>query len=705
MTQPLDKRIVTEKTARETYATLSEVGDIRRGVRLREDYDKAILVGSSTMQGMASRFVNEFATRGITTTHSKTAIGSWVVSTMGMAVGTRPLVAKDFTIPASGPVTIEPINMLENNHGSVNIPGSFLGVSGTLVSPTGSNVWTFTRDSAGGARNVPSGTSFIPSEPEGYLNGLAVLNIGKNTLTTTRTGWDAQRVIDMTESMIARFGGADGRVLVVGQFNNGGTPEVSTTRTKIAKYNDYFREKLGDRFFDLGAYVTGSQIWADTGLTPTTEDQAEQAAGNLPPSVRNDSGHLNTAGYTAAVNAIIARLDLLGWIPPRPPISWSIAAHDSLNDVDGSMVGTYTESGTLQYKAVPGSNVTRVLGNKIAATGSTTRIGIDPGSADQMIEATLGGIVSDPGQMGARLLVRAAGTSTYYFASPRKDAASTGLSIWRNVGGALASLASSDTVPKDGDRLGLSVEGSTLRLWLNGVPILEAQDGQRTSGMVGFELSGNTTVTFDDVTVKVPNGVTATPGDGVVTSDSFAGVDATSLERTTDAALGGVSIPWVPDSAPRWAITGNALTRGALADGTGVLNMGDLSVTDAEVTLKVKALPASGATFYIDARRHPSNSEGLRVSLNPSGNIRLVHRGAQSVMTNLGSGGYVAAGDTCGIRCVGDQVSLLKNGAVVETVTFGTVMSGPRWGVAYSVSGGAGVSVGEYQDFVLRELF
>lgn len=676
-------------------------------IKLREDYDKAILVGSSTMQGMASRFANEFATRGITTTHSKTAIGAWVASTMGMAVGTRPLVSNEFTIPTSGGVVIEPLNMNESNHGFVDIPGSFLGVSGVLTKPTGSNTWTFTRNEAGTARNVPAGTAFIPSEPEEYINGLAVLNIGKNTLTTTRTGWDAQRVIDMTESMIARFGGADGRVLVIGQFVNGGTPEVSTTRTKIDKYNDYFRERLGDRFFDFQAYVCGDQIWADTKLTPTQEDLDEQALGNIPPSVRNDPGHLNSIGYDATVKAIIKRIDLLGWIPKRPPIEWNVAATDTFNINYGKLLGTYTETGKLQYKLIPGSTSgCYVKDNNIGSMTGVTRIGIDPGTPDHMVEVTVSDLSSDPNNNGVRLLARAQGISTYYFVAPRASAAAHGYALWlAKSGGGLSNLGSRlDIVAKDGDRMGISAEGTTIKMWVNGEVIIEVENDELSTGSVGVELNGNAATTFDNMEIYVPTGFNPTPGDGIVTSDTFEGADITSFNRDSNAALGGVSMPWWRDAADRWGIKDNKLVRGSTTNGTGVCHFAHQAIRDGEIELKIEKLPDAGVSFFIDARRN-ENHTSYRVHLYPTGTFRLVVRREDSNSYPIGNPFSAVVGDRIGIRCEGDQISLMKNGVAIETVTDAEVATGPYWGMAYSMGPAPyPESFGEYSNFILREI-
>jgi hypothetical protein len=57
---------------------------------------------------------------------------------------------------------------------------------------------------------------------------------------------------------------------------------------------------------DVAAYLKGTQVWVDAGVTPTAADLSAQTAGVLPPSLSSNPGHLNTAGYNA-VAIFVAR--------------------------------------------------------------------------------------------------------------------------------------------------------------------------------------------------------------------------------------------------------------------------------------------------------------------------------------------------------------------------------------------------------------
>lgn len=484
----------------------SALGGVFARASHEESSGKAILIGSSTVAGMGTRLQAALGTRGVEATFNRTAVGSWQASHISAAAGTRPLVCEAFTIPASGPVTITPTNQTEANNVSaaIVIPGYFAGVIGMVSSPAGSGAWTFTRDAAGDPVPVPAGTPFLPSVPEGRRRGLAVVNFGKNTLTTTALGWDAARCVQMTESVDRHFGAADGRVLIVGHFVNTTTPAQSTTRTRTKAYNDYCRDRFGDRFFDLGAYLTGSQVWADTGLTPTADDTTEQGLGNKPPSLSSDNGHLNAAGYDAVVKAIMQRLEQLAWIAPPPPSSWTVKATDNFNRSNGALTGQGTTTGGLTWALPSGATSSlNISGNAVATPSGTSKNVVDPGSANQRVGVRLAALGTGPANRAVRVLVRVADTSTYYFASPRVDNANDGVSIWKNKSGAVTSLKSTGaTVPANGDYLEIEVDGSTLIAYLNGAEVIRTADTDLATGKAGIEIQ-SVTCSVDDFSVSI----------------------------------------------------------------------------------------------------------------------------------------------------------------------------------------------------------
>ena len=317
-------------TAATTYATKAEAGSATPAAYAPV---KVYAAGKSTMQGLAADLPNKLAYAGVSFLSS--AVGGFKISNIAAAVGTRPVAVAAVTVPASGGVTVVPMNLDEpNTYSPATWTGTLAGIPGTVSKPVNVVTWTFTRTASGTATAVAAGTPFIPSPAAGYRGGIALLNTGQNTLTATLLpGWDVERVISMTESLADYFGGTNARVLYIGHFVDQGPPAVSTSRDRIKAFNTHFAAK-GARFFDLAAYVTSPDIWTDTGITPTQADLDEQALGNKPPSLSADAAHLNTAGYNAVNNRIRDNLIALGWLPAIPT-SFS----DDFARADGTRLG------------------------------------------------------------------------------------------------------------------------------------------------------------------------------------------------------------------------------------------------------------------------------------------------------------------------------------------------------------------------------
>lgn len=74
-----------------------------------------------------------------------------------------------------------------------------------------------------------------------------------------------------------------------------------------------FASRFGDHFLDIQAYTIAN--WETiTGLTPTAEDDAAIAQGNVPPAILSDSTHINSYGGKVVATAIKDKLLALGYI-------------------------------------------------------------------------------------------------------------------------------------------------------------------------------------------------------------------------------------------------------------------------------------------------------------------------------------------------------------------------------------------------------
>ncbi|PWR19356.1 autotransporter outer membrane beta-barrel domain-containing protein [Zavarzinia aquatilis] len=203
--------------------------------------------------------------------------------------------------PASGSVSVS-VGNVPSSAAIESFTGTFQGSSlgGSLSSSA--TAWTFTRDGTGSATTVAPGTAFLPTEGMANRYSIQLLNIGKNDLTA---GASAQSVVDAVATAYDWIPTSDKKALVLGFFVDSGTAGGAAVRTRIDDANSALRATYGADFVDIGAYVTSAQVWTDTGLTPTATDLAQQALGNLPPSLAADSQHLNGIANAAVVNKLI----------------------------------------------------------------------------------------------------------------------------------------------------------------------------------------------------------------------------------------------------------------------------------------------------------------------------------------------------------------------------------------------------------------
>ncbi len=263
--------------------------------------------GSSTMQLLGPFLEIAFTDTGATV-HGEGRSAERVEHTAAR-IGSYPalLTVTGGNIPASGSVVVTASNM-ETMAALKPFTGWLNGVHGTLAS-TASEI-TFTRATAGSTVPVAPGTSFISELGQEYRNGVVLLNIGKNSL---RTVGSSAKVIEYTDNTIKWFSPMIKRVLVIGQFVDSDQTPGGLQDVEVTAVNNHQRSKYGQWFFDLRAYLTGTQVWADTGITPTSTDLQQQADGLKPGSLSVDAAHLNSTANTAVANAIRAHVNNLGW--------------------------------------------------------------------------------------------------------------------------------------------------------------------------------------------------------------------------------------------------------------------------------------------------------------------------------------------------------------------------------------------------------
>ncbi|MFM8099996.1 hypothetical protein PU694_02780 [Klebsiella pneumoniae] len=197
------------------------------------------------------------------------------------------------SIPASGGVAVTASNIPSNGI-NMAMGGTLAGVAGSIAWSNG-NTGTFTRSASGTAVTVPDGTPFIPNSSR-YRPNEIILESGKNDINQNR---DAAYILTMTETIVDWLAPFLSTAVVMGHFNN--HAYTTAQKTTLAAVNAGIVSTYGNRAIDQQAWLVSSTIWtqlAAEGVTPTTQDLADQAAG-LPPTqlMTAAKDHLTPAAY------------------------------------------------------------------------------------------------------------------------------------------------------------------------------------------------------------------------------------------------------------------------------------------------------------------------------------------------------------------------------------------------------------------------
>lgn len=267
------------------------------------DMSRVIGWGSSSMEGIGSQLGATLAGVGAAFANQgkRGEQSTQILARMG--VTPAKITVTGGSIPASGAVTV-----------TASIPwyqlkpyvGTLAGVEGTLSSESGA--FTFTRTTPGAAVSVAAGTEFIPKVGPEYRDAVNLLWAGKNDAASDWAGTVAR-----TDAAFDWLAPLVRRSLVLGHFVDRDDTVGSAEYEKVVKVNAAHKARYGNLFVDVRAYLASAALWEDTGLTPTDADRAAQSAGIKPPSVSQDSGHLNAAGYAGVTKFIFRHITGLGW--------------------------------------------------------------------------------------------------------------------------------------------------------------------------------------------------------------------------------------------------------------------------------------------------------------------------------------------------------------------------------------------------------
>lgn len=265
--------------------------------------------GSSSAQGSGGDGVwlgSELSNRFGVAAYNGGVGGQWSTH-VAARQGGRPglLTASGDTIPASGSVAINASNM--NVPGSFSAAGILLGISGTLGVSGGA--YQFTRSGNGSATAMPADTPFIPTLGVQHKTSGTLIWAGKNDITS---GGDMNTIADAVTKMVAYLSPKT-RYLVLGHFADNYMVPGNGNRIRMDTENNRLASTYGSLYVDINGYLASSQLWVDTGITPTSTDLTDQSNGVLPTSIRYNGGHMNSAGYAAVSKYVGDIMATQGW--------------------------------------------------------------------------------------------------------------------------------------------------------------------------------------------------------------------------------------------------------------------------------------------------------------------------------------------------------------------------------------------------------
>ncbi|NKR24029.1 hypothetical protein GS479_01335 [Rhodococcus hoagii] len=423
----------------------------------------------------------------------------------------RPQVAvSGGAIPASGPVAVTSIDPATgwriNGTGSFAFTGSINGVEGNLSHDTQANTWTFTRTTAGSAVPVAPGTEFIRKESLTTPFNRLVIGTGRNNVTDG----SLPAVRDLLRLGVGNIRTQVKKYLIWGVINGTDEPRGHARHTAITAYNTALAADHGERFYDV------RRDFIDRGLTlagiaPTSQDTTNIGNDCPPPSLMADAIHPNAAGYKVLATLIAEKLLALGWVSKlNYPVSGTVLASDSFNRAD-------TAAGTLGIADAAFGGATglvwetdsqlQVVDNALGATTlSANRAARFPiARPDAYIEVTSKVFANNEGVVG-----RFVDANNYYYVAT--GTGTSGAGIFKRVAGTGTAIATASvqTAPQPGDKYGLEIIGTRLRMFRNGIVVAETTDAAIADGKWGPRSPFNVaTFRQDDATLfdKAPYAV------------------------------------------------------------------------------------------------------------------------------------------------------------------------------------------------------
>jgi len=263
----------------------------------RGDRRTIVNLGSSSAERSATWYTQMASDLGCSVVNMGWGGANSIQNAMFMGVITPLMTSVTGSIPASGSVEMTSSGF-DASLFTKQTPGELLGIKGVMnyVYGSGSPTCTFTRTTPGASVALPANTPFIVDNVK-YRSNFLLLETGKNDLNQGRTAEAINATILSIVEWMAPF---YPEIVVIGQFANNWAIG-STQRNRMNQSIADNKIRYGANFIDQQEWLTSPQLWVDLaneGIQPTTQDLADQAAGNVPQTLMIAArDHLTPEGY------------------------------------------------------------------------------------------------------------------------------------------------------------------------------------------------------------------------------------------------------------------------------------------------------------------------------------------------------------------------------------------------------------------------
>lgn len=412
------------------------------------------------------------------------------------------------TIPANGSEVTVTLDVNPVRDGvQYDRAGSLAGIEGVLKQ-RGSTISFAPAFPPGANIPVASGTPFIAAEGEQYRDRTAVLWMGGSN---DAPGTEAI-VMNRYSQVIDRLNASFKRFVILQPIT--ALDANSTQKAFNALLDTLYKTTYPQAYIPVFDYIRSDQAFTDAGITKTSQDIADIAAGGPPVSFRaaGDTLHLNALGYGLVARYAYAVMYSRGWVPAPLPdgLDLNRLSSDTFTGGDAALInGRATDVGlggsplTWVTSALSGDYGTVAISGGKLVRGSNAGAsfsGFASQAADTAISIKFAALPNAAGaSMSIRRTALAGGSSSRYQITLGSNGSAQ---LAKAISGTVTTLGDS-TILSPGAVVTLYAKGDTVGMMIDGVIHTQVTDTSISAGgYVGFTTPGSGgTFTIDHVLV------------------------------------------------------------------------------------------------------------------------------------------------------------------------------------------------------------